>query len=276
MSLLPPGSNLQITSRHDAEATTTPTDVYASLDRGSTSSNENRWAVELIGLNCRFGSSRVLVNFSLQVPWDQRIAILGPNGSGKTSLMRIIATLARPRAGTVIVGGLQLPENAAAVRRHVGFVAHQTFLYDDLTVRENLRFYAKLYGVPDVSTRVEQVIGPFGLYRWADARVRTLSRGVQQRAALARSILHDPAILLLDEPETGLDVAATDALQSLFYDAASRRRTVLLTSHNLGKTLDLADRVVVIAGGQVACDSLSRNTSASEVEAWVRGERLAP
>src|SRR5437660_6364426 len=114
-------------------------DVDASLDRNSTSSDENRWAVELLGLNCRFGSSRVLVELTLQVPWDQRIAVLGPNGSGKTSLMKIIATLARPRAGTVIVGGLRLPDNAATVRRHVGFVAHQTFLYDDLTVRENLR-----------------------------------------------------------------------------------------------------------------------------------------
>ena len=161
----------------------------------------------------------------------------------------------------------------AAVRRHLGFVAHQTFLYDELTVRENLQFFGKLYGVSNLAARIEQVLGPLEMRHRADDRVGTLSRGLQQRAALARAILHDPPILLLDEPDTGLDVTGTNVLQHLVFDASGRRRTVLLTSHNLGRALELVDRVVVIIGGRVAIDVLSSATSTSALEAVIRGER---
>jgi ABC-type multidrug transport system ATPase subunit len=173
----------------------------------------------------------------------------------------------------VLVGGLVLPEHAADVRRYVGLVAHQTFLYDELTVRENLLFYGRLYGVADIASRVDSLVEHVGLAHRGDARVRTLSRGLQQRASLARAVLHDPPILLLDEPETGLDVAGADLLEELMRDRAGRRRTVLVTTHNLERALELADRVVVLAAGKVSLDLASAQTSRSEITAAIRVER---
>jgi heme exporter protein A len=233
-------------------------------------------AIRLTGVNRRFGAaSRALADLSLEIAWNERVAILGPNGAGKTSILRILATLARPTAGEVIVGGLRLPDQAAAVRRYVGFVAHQTLLYDDLTVRENLAFYGKLYGVPNLPDRIRQVLPPLGIEHRADDRVRALSRGLQQRAALARAILHDPPILLLDEPETGLDVAGADILDYLMVDAAGRRRTVLLTSHDIGRALSLVDRVVVIVRGRVALDRPPGSGLRDRIESIIRGERVS-
>src|SRR5439155_6967904 len=121
------------------------------------------WAVEIGGLVRRYGASRALNGLDLCVPWDQRVAILGANGAGKTTLLRVLATLARPTAGRVVLGGLELPDQAAAVRRHVGLVAHQTFLYDELTAWENLVFYARLHGVPDPGRRATELLARAGL-----------------------------------------------------------------------------------------------------------------
>jgi ABC-type multidrug transport system ATPase subunit len=175
-----------------------------------------------------------------------------------------------------VVGGLILPDQAAALRKHIGFVAHQTFLYDDLTVRENLRFYGKLYGVPDLNARIERVIDDLGIGHRGDDRVRSLSRGLQQRAALARAILHDPAILLLDEPDTGLDVAGSDILRQVMVSGNGESRTVLLTSHNIGRALELVDRVVVIVGGKIAVDRPTDELSTAAVELLIRQEQGPP
>jgi heme exporter protein A len=241
--------------------------------QGPRSASRDEIAIAVTGLTRRFGVSRALSDLSLDVPWSQRVAILGPNGAGKTSLLRILATLGRPTSGTVVVGGLRLPEQAAAVRRHVGFVAHQTFLYDDLTVRENLRFYGKLYRVANLERRVDQLLEPLGIAHRADDRVRSLSRGLQQRAALARAILHDPPILLMDEPETGLDVSGSDILQDVLLDADGHRRTVLLTSHDVDRVLRLVDRVVVIVRGKIEFDRPAKERSTGEIESVIRGER---
>ncbi len=233
------------------------------------------WAIELDGVSHRYGSSRALIDLDLSVPWDQRVAILGPNGAGKTTLLRILATLVRPTAGRAIIGGLTLPAQAAAVRRHVGFLAHQTFLYDELTARENLVFYGRLYGVKDPAHRADTLLDLVGLAHRANTRTRTLSRGLQQRLALARAIIHDPAILLLDEPETGLDLAGAGLLDRLMVDDAGRPRTVLLTTHNLERALDIAHRVVVLVQGRLALDRPVAATSARELSAVIRGEREA-
>ena len=248
---------------------------HTQYQRGpvAAGSGTTDWAIEAVGLTRRYGSARALKGLSLTIPWDQRVAVLGPNGAGKTTFLRILATLARPTSGRVEVGGLPLPEQAAAVRRHVGLVAHQTFLYDELTVRENLQFYGRLYRVADLRTRVDLLIERVGLAQRVDARVRTLSRGLQQRASLARAVLHDPPILLLDEPETGLDVAGVDLLAELMWDTAGRRRTVLLTTHNLERALELADRIVVLVDGKVALDLAAARATVGEIVAAIRDER---
>jgi heme exporter protein A len=216
--------------------------------------DSTQWAIEVSGITRQWGASRVLRGLDLRVPWDQRVAVLGGNGAGKTTLLRILATLTRPTAGQVRIGGLALPEQATAVRRHLGLVAHQTFLYDELTVHENLVFYGRLYGLSDPTPAIAAVLEQVGLTHRAGDRVRTLSRGLQQRAALARAVLHDPPILLLDEPDTGLDLGGAEILPRLLVDRQGRPRTVLLTTHHLERAWVLADRLVILANGKVAHD----------------------
>ncbi|HLG51570.1 MAG TPA: heme ABC exporter ATP-binding protein CcmA [Chloroflexota bacterium] len=229
-------------------------------------------AFEIEGLVRRYGYRRALDGLDLVVPWNQRVAILGPNGAGKTTLLRILATLVRPTRGQVRVGGLELPSQASAVRRYVGFLAHQTFLYDELTARENLIFYGHLYGLPDPSGRADALLAQVGLADRAGHRVRTLSRGLQQRLALARAVVHDPPLLLLDEPETGLDLAGIALLGSLFYDATGHLRTVLFTTHDPELALALADRVIVLARGRKVFDRPASELTPAVLAAVLRGE----
>jgi len=229
-------------------------------------------AVTVEGLTRRFGACKALDHLDLTIPWDQRIAILGHNGAGKSTLLRIIATLLRPSSGAVVVGGLRLPEQAGAVRAHLGFLGHQTLLYEDLTVRENLVFYGRLHGVQQPVLRADELLGRVGIAARADDRVRGLSRGQQQRVALARSIVHDPQILLLDEPDTGLDLAGADLLESFLRDDHGQPRTVLLTTHNVERALELAARVVVLWNGRVALDSPTCAISPESVARAIRGE----
>ena len=248
--------------------------VPGSSDRpAGTGSSATPWAIQTSGLTRRYGATRALRDVDLSVPWDQRLGLFGPNGAGKTTLVRILATLVRPTTGSVVVGGLALPDQAAAVRRHIGYVGHQTFLYDELSVRENLQFYGRLYRVPNLADRIATLAKRVGLGDRADDRVRTLSRGLQQRAALARAILHDPTILLLDEPDTGLDVDTTDLLRDLLVDEFGRPRTVILTTHQIDLALRLVDRVVVIAKGAISLDVPAESISVPEVSGAIRQSR---
>ncbi|HLZ08420.1 MAG TPA: heme ABC exporter ATP-binding protein CcmA [Chloroflexota bacterium] len=232
------------------------------------------WAIDIAGLTRRYGATRALCQVDLAVPWDQRLGLFGPNGAGKTTLVRILATLVRPTTGTVVVGGLALPSQAAAVRCHVGYVGHQTFLYDELSVRENLQFYGRLYRIQNRAERITTLIERVGLADRADDRVRTLSRGLQQRAALARAVLHDPTILLLDEPDSGLDIDATSLISDLLVDELGRPRTVILTTHQVDVALRMVERVVVIARGAIVLDAPVNLTSASEVARAIRQSRI--
>ena len=237
-----------------------------------TAPTTTHWAVETAALTRRYGTARALNRLDLTIPWDQRLAILGPNGAGKTTFLRIVATLVRPTSGRITVGGLELPGQAAAVRRHIGLVSHQTFLYDELTARENLLFYGRLHRVPNPRDRADLLLERVGLADRADDRVRTFSRGLQQRLALARAVVHDPSILLLDEPDTGLDVAGLDLLSRLAVDESGRRRTVLLTTHDLQRAIQLSDRVVVFANGMVILDRAAERLNATILDRAIRGE----
>jgi heme exporter protein A len=208
--------------------------------------------IEVRGLVKAFGLKPVLKKLEFHVDRGEFVAVVGPNGAGKTTLLRILAALARPTAGEVRVGGMRLPAQAGAVRRMLGVVSHQPLVYGDLTAEENLRFYAQLYGLEGIDHRVGQVLELVGLARRARDLVRSFSRGMQQRLAIGRGILHSPELLLFDEPHTGLDPEAGDMLDGLLREVAGQGRTVVMTSHDLTRAANLAGRVDILSGGIIA------------------------
>jgi heme exporter protein A len=206
-----------------------------------------------------FGPKPVLRGLDFQVSKGEFVALLGPNGAGKTTFLRILATLSRPKMGEVIVAGHHLPEEAAAVRRRLGVVSHQPLLYGDLSAEQNLRFYGWMYGVGELDRRMDEVLHLVGLNHRRRDLVRQFSRGMQQRLAIGRAILHRPDILLFDEPHTGLDQEAAAMLDQVLREIASAGRTVVMTSHNISRAADLADRVDILSKGVITA---SENTDA--------------
>ena len=203
-----------------------------------------------VGLERSFGPVRVLRGIDLRIGVGDALAVVGPNGAGKTSLLRILAGLARPNAGEVRVLGRRLERSEPDARRPIGFVSHQSLLYDDLTILENLALAARLYGVPDPGSAARQALDAVGLAERAADRPRRLSRGLLQRAAIARALVHQPRILLLDEPFTGLDAEAAERLRSLLLDRLSGGLGLVLVTHHLDEAWDLATRVAVLSGGR--------------------------
>ncbi|MGQ9629059.1 MAG: ABC transporter ATP-binding protein [bacterium] len=203
------------------------------------------------GLAKHFGHTQALRGVDLTVRAGEFWSIFGPNGAGKTTLIGILATLLRPTAGRLTIDGITLGEDDAEIRRRIGVVSHQTFLYGDLTAYENLAFYGRLYGVDGIKERITRMIDDAGLGDWAYERVRNLSRGMQQRLAIARSLLHDPSILLLDEPHTGLDQHALKHFQKLLRSLHTEERTILMATHNLALGLEGCSHVAVLVGGRI-------------------------
>lgn len=199
----------------------------------------------------RFGPKMVLRGMDFEVEQGDFVALLGPNGAGKTTFLRILASLSRPTLGDVQVAGYRLPDQAAAVRRRLGVVSHLPLLYGDLTAEENLQFYGKMYGVPDLQNRITEVLGLVGLSARGKDLVRTFSRGMQQRLAIGRAVLHDPDVMLFDEPHTGLDQDACMMLDGVLREVAARGRTVVMTSHDLARAADLAARFDVLSQGRI-------------------------
>src|SRR5512138_255333 len=194
----------------------------------------------------RFGLKTVLRGVDFEVQPGEFVALLGPNGAGKTTFLRILASLSRPSLGEVKVAGYRLPNEAAAVRSRLGVVTHLPLLYGDLTAEENLRFYGRMYQVPNLPQRIDEVLGLVGLSQYRRELVRTFSRGMQQRLSIGRAIIHDPEVMLFDEPHTGLDQDACDMLDGLLRGVAAQGRTVVMTSHDLARAADLAGRFDVL------------------------------
>lgn len=203
----------------------------------------------------RFGLKPVLRGLNFQVEAGEFVALLGPNGAGKTTFLRILASLSRPSMGEVWIAGHRLPEQASAVRRSLGVVSHLPLLYGDLTAEENLLFYGKMYGVPDLQTRLIEVLEMVGLVARKRDLVRTFSRGMQQRLAIGRAVLHDPDVMLFDEPHTGLDQDACQMLDNVLREVAARGRTVVMTSHDLARVADLASRFDVLSRGVIVASA---------------------
>ena len=208
--------------------------------------------IEVRKLVKRFGLKTVLRGLDFRVEAGEFVAILGPNGAGKTTFLRILATLSRPALGDVRIGGYRLPQQAAAVLRRLGVVSHLPLLYGDLTAEENLRFYGRMYGVPHLDKRIAEVLEMVGLATRRRDLVRTFSRGMQQRLAIGRAVLHDPEVMLFDEPHTGLDQDACAMLDNVLREVAVRGRTVVMTSHDLVRVGDLASRFDVLSRGVIA------------------------
>jgi heme exporter protein A len=213
--------------------------------------------IEVAGVVKMFGLLPALRGVTLAVPRGQFMALLGPNGSGKSTLLRLLASLSRPNQGVIRVGGWELPREAAAVRAQIGLVAHKPLLYDSLTARENLLFFARLYDLPSDqrAARVDQLLAQVGLNRRAHDLARTFSRGMQQRLSIARALLHDPAVLLLDEPYTGLDPKAAATLDALLRSASESGRTIVMSTHDLDRAAALTDRALILARGQIVHDA---------------------
>ena len=198
----------------------------------------------------RFGRQVALRSVNLRVAPGRTLAIVGPNGAGKSTLLRVLSTLARPSSGMVLLGGVPVAEDPVAARRRLGVVFDATFLYDELTGAENLAYYARLYSVRDSASRAAMLATLVGLEGRLHDRVGVYSRGMAQRLSIARALLHRPDVLLLDEPDAGLDPAATADLPRLLRGDGAPERAIVLTTHDLDLALTLADDVAILAGGR--------------------------
>jgi heme ABC exporter ATP-binding subunit CcmA len=210
--------------------------------------------IQTLRLEKQFGYRQALRGVTLEIGAGEAVALVGPNGAGKSTLLRILATLMRPTRGRAAVNGIEIPEGSMEARTAIGYVGHQTLLYDDLTVRENLVFYSRLYGLDRIDERIAQTAARVGVDKRLDDVTRTLSRGYQQRAALARALLHGPRIYLYDEPYTGLDQDSANLLDEIFRQARANGATILFSTHDFPRGLAIADRAVVLRGGKISYD----------------------
>ena len=211
--------------------------------------------IEVKKLVKRFGLKTILRSLDFSVQPGEFVALLGPNGAGKTTFLRILATLSRPSLGVVKVAGHHLPHEAAQVRAKLGVVSHMPLLYPDLTAEENLQFYARMYGIDGMEARITEVLGMVGLENRRKDLVRTFSRGMQQRLAIGRAVIHDPEVMLFDEPYTGLDQDASEMLDEVLRSVAAEGRTVVMTSHDLARAEDLATRFDILSRGVIAASA---------------------
>ncbi|MHB8235456.1 MAG: heme ABC exporter ATP-binding protein CcmA [Solirubrobacteraceae bacterium] len=218
-------------------------------------------AVQVEGLSRHYGEREALSGVSLSLKEGQTLVVFGPNGAGKTTLLRVLATLLRPHAGDVRVLGCSVPDQSWAVRGRIGLLGHEPLLYRELSVRENLRFHARLHGV--AAERVEQLLERVQLLERADEPLRLLSRGMVQRAAVARAVLHDPQLLLLDEPRSNLDPAAADLVEPLIGAASGCTRVIC--SHDPSGGLAEADVVLGLRDGRPALLRAAGEVNAEEI-----------
>jgi heme exporter protein A len=209
------------------------------------------FSIEVEGLARSFGAHHVLKGIDLKVSPGESLAIFGPNGAGKTTLIKILSTLMRPSSGTVRINGRSIQDEPVLIRRQLGVLSHHTFLYNNLTIYDNLKFYGRMYAVPDLEGKIREVISRVELESRLYNRISTLSRGMQQRVSLARAIIHSPVIMFLDEPEVGLDPHAVSIMREILTDTIHKGNTVLLTTHNLERGLELCDRVAILNEGRI-------------------------
>jgi heme exporter protein A len=214
--------------------------------------NSNQIALRLVGLRRDYGDRTALEGVGLELEAGQSLVVLGPNGAGKSTLLRVLATLLRPSGGEVSVLGCSLPREAWKLRGRIGYLGHEPLLYRDLTGRENLRFHARLHGVDSAAAeaRIGELLAAIEMERRADERVAELSAGMRQRLAICRCVLHEPELLLLDEPDSNLDVEGRELAGALIGPGLGRTRVVV--THDPDRHLPEADQVLRLGIGEVA------------------------
>lgn len=222
--------------------------------------------INIVGLKKTYGLKPILRNVDLTVQQGERIAILGANGTGKTTILRILAGLTKPSAGTIVVEGFDILKDAQAVRQRIGFVAHQPYLYEELTAVENLLFFGRMYNVEHAQERAITLIQRVGLEKRMRERVSTLSRGLVQRLAWARALLHTPRLLLLDEPDTGLDQEGHVLIDTLLQEHTERGGTTLFTTHQLERALNLSTGIVLLNKGRIVYQQKTASLALEELQ----------
>ncbi len=213
--------------------------------------------VEVRGLTKRFGALAALDGLDFDIARGESLAVFGPNGAGTTTLTRILTSSLKMSSGSVRIAGRDPRAHEIETKAILGLISHQTFQYDDLTARENLVFFARMYGLDDPYGRADALLESVRLAERADDLARTFSRGMQQRLSLARCLIHDPEIVFLDEPFTGLDPYAAALFRATLERLRHEGRTLFLVTHNLAEGLELSDRWMILAGGRMRAQGTS-------------------
>jgi heme exporter protein A len=222
------------------------------------------FALESDDIRKTFGHFTALGGITLKVQRGEFLALFGRNGAGKTTFLKIAATLVRHTYGQLRIEGIDIREEPEQARRHIGFLSHNTYLYRDLNPVENLQFFSRLYGIPNAAARIQLLLDRVGLSRRASDPVRAFSRGLHQRLGIARVMLHDPSLILLDEPYTGLDANAVDTLNQMLDEAAAAGKTIILTTHDLEQGLRAATRAVIIDRGKIVYEGAAQDQAVRE------------
>ena len=222
------------------------------------------YALEAEQITKTYGYFPALRGVSLQVPAGAFVTLFGRNGAGKTTFLKVAATLARPSGGNLRIHGFDIREDPEEARRRLGFLSHNTYVYRDLSPKENLRFFSRLYGLGGGERHLDDLLERVGLARRKNDAVRSFSRGLGQRVGLARVMLHAPSLLLLDEPYTGLDAHAVEILNTMLDEAVAEGRTVLMTTHDLDLGLRGSTEVHIIDRGRIVYSGGARDASTRE------------
>ena len=222
-------------------------------------------------LSLTLGSRRVLRHIDLVIERGEFVGLIGANGAGKSTLMSVLATLVCPTQGSLTLFGQAANRNSVAVRARIGMIGHRVMLYRDLTARENLTLFAKLYQIENVADRVNQMLEKVNLADRAQDTAGTFSRGMIQRLAIARGLLHEPDLLLADEPFSGLDIPSSDALETLLRGLHAEGRTIVLAHHDLPHAMKLVDRLAVLRRGELVLDAAASQVDEQRVRREVIG-----
>ncbi|RDU35154.1 sodium ABC transporter ATP-binding protein [Neobacillus piezotolerans] len=215
--------------------------------------------IEIKKLMKQADNKTILKGIDLSIKKGETVGILGPNGAGKSTLLKVLATLVKPSSGEVAVGGYDLKKNPGEIKRLFGYLPHSSLLYDHYSPLENLVFFAKIYGVKNPEERAVQLVKEVGLSFFLNDPVKNFSRGMIQRIAIARAIIHEPSILLLDEPHTGLDQGAIGILNNVILSMKENGATILMVTHDFKQAAELCDRIVIVKNGKIADDFILRN-----------------